>query len=867
MQVSNEDVITLLHSNQQQGLNSEAVEVSRNKNGVNELTTKKEDTLLKKVLQAFINPFTLVLFVIASISAFTDVTLAPKGSKDPSTVIIIFLMVVLSGLMRYTQESKSGREAEKLKALVKTNVDVIRNGKEIEISMNEVVVGDIVILHAGDIIPADMRILEAKDLFISQSALTGESEPVEKTSCPVLEDCETMEATNLVFMGSNVVSGSAKAIVLSVGKASEFGHIAHHIAKKKVTTNFEKGIQTISWVLIRFMLIMVPMVFLVNGITKQNWLEAFLFALTIAIGLTPQMLPMVVTTNLSKGAIMLSKKKVVVKNMNAIQNFGSMDILCTDKTGTLTKDQVSLRYYLNINGDVDVRVLEIAYFNSYFQTGLKNLMDVAILEDKDDVQFASDIKRYHKVDEIPFDFERRRMSVVVQGPDEKEQLITKGAIEEMLSICKYMEVDNKVIELTTTDILNIKNKITTMNQDGMRVIAVAYRNRKESDTVFSVNSEHEMILIGYLAFLDPPKESSQDAIHQLHEYGIQVKILTGDNDMVTSAICKQVHLEFDKVLLGKDIEALSDAELEEQVEQVHVYAKLSPQQKARIITLLRQREHCVGYMGDGINDAIAMKEADVAISVDTAVDIAKEAADIILLEKDLHVLMQGVLGGRQVYANIIKYIKMTVSSNFGNMLSILVASAFLPFLPMLPLQILILNLIYDISCLSIPWDKVDKEYLKIPRIWKANGLVRFMMWMGPVSSIFDITTYVVMFFWIAPLITGATFNLASDPMLFMVVFHTGWFLESLVSQTLVIHIIRTEKIPFIQSCASKPVIILTTLGILIGMILPYLPIASTLGLHSLPLVYYGYLVCIIIMYLLLANIVKYIYIKKFNEWL
>lgn len=851
------------------GINSEQTLKQTEKYGKNILMKTRKVSLLKRLIGAFFNPFTIVLAVVSTVSFFTDIIYAPIGQQDPSTVILISIMVTISGVMRFTQETKSGKEAERLKSLVVTKTDVMRDGEPlVEIALGDVVVGDIVLLAAGDIIPADLRVIEAMDLFISQSALTGESEPIEKieTFDARTED-DILTATNLLFMGTTVVSGSGKAVVISVGNETVFGQMAKSIVKKKVVTNFDKGIQTISWVLIGFMLIMVPTVFIINGITKNNWLEAFLFALSIAIGLTPQMLPMIVTTNLSKGAVLLAKKQVVVKNINSIQNFGSMDILCTDKTGTLTQDKVALRYYLNLEGEKDLNVLKHAYFNSYFQTGLRNLMDIAILNDADDQAFLNEIEQYNKIDEIPFDFTRRRMSVVIEDKQEKRQLITKGAIEEMLAVSSKVDLDGVIQDLDDIIRAMIQQKVQAMNDDGMRVLALAYKNDVVDEKEFTVEDESEMILMGYLAFLEPPKETTEKALNDLESYGIQTKILTGDNAEVTVAVCKQVGMSVGGVLLGSDIKGMDDETLSLLLEQTNIFAKIDPEQKARIVTLLRKKGHTVGYMGDGINDAAAMKVADVAISVDTAVDIAKESADIILLEKDLQVLIQGVMGGRKIYANIIKYIKMTVSSNFGNMLSILVASAFLPFLPMLPLQILILNLIYDISCLSIPWDDVDESYLKEPRHWDAKGLTRFMVWIGPTSSVFDIITYGALFLFIIPFTLGTHYQANADMNHFIQLFQTGWFLESLMSQMLVIHIIRTEKIPFIQSNASKPVLFITSIGILVGMYLPFSIIASSIGMAILPWFYYPFLLVIIILYLILANIVKKLYIKKFAEWL
>ena len=704
------------------------------------------------------------------------------------------MMVTISGVLCFVQETRSNNSAKKLKEMVKTTVAAERNGKK-EISLEEVVPGDIIYLAAGDMIPADLRILVAKDLFVAQSALTGESEPVEKCFEPMINEAQTpLECTNIGFMGTNVISGTAIGVVIATGDNTYFSTMAKGITEKKVLTSFDKGVNSVSWLLIKFMMVMVPIVFFVNGFTKGDWLQAFLFALSVAVGLTPEMLPMIVTTNLAKGAVQMAKKKTVVKSLNSIQNFGAMDVLCTDKTGTLTQDKVVLEYHLDIHGNEDMRVLRHAFLNSYYQTGLKNLMDIAILEYADNASFKVLIDQYVKVDEIPFDFNRRRMSVVIKDTSGKTQLITKGAVEEMLQISKYAEYKGNVEVLTDEIKEEILETVEKLNKEGMRVIGIAQKNNPSVQGVFSVNDECEMVLMGYLAFLDPPKESTKAAVEALKNYGVAVKILTGDNDEVTRCICRQVGIKADKILLGSDIDEMDDELLAAEVEEVSIFAKLSPNQKGRIVSVLRENGHIVGFMGDGINDALAMKKADVGISVDTAVDIAKESADIILLEKDLMVLEDGVIEGRRTFGNIIKYIKMTASSNFGNMFSVLVASIALPFLPMLPIQILILNLIYDISCISIPWDNVDKDYLQVPRKWDASSIGKFMLWIGPTSSLFDIVTYAVMFFIICPMVCHGGYNdYGVNKTLFMAVFNAGWFVESLCSQTMVIHIIRTAK--------------------------------------------------------------------------
>ncbi len=859
-----------------EGLSEDLVDASREQYGDNKVTHGKNVSLPKRIAEAFINPFTAILFGLTAVSAFTDIILADPGEADPLTVVIIMTMVLISGILRFVQETRSGNAADKLLKMIKTttNVQRIETGKA-EIPLEEVVVGDIVHLAAGDMIPADMRIIQAKDLFVSQSALTGESAAVEKIPGAVNEEQDTLaEYPNLAFMGSNIISGSAAGVVVATGDDTIFGDMAKNVSDKPVQTNFEKGVNSVSWLLIRFMLVMVPIVLFINGFTKGDWMEATLFALSIAVGLTPEMLPMIVTTCLAKGAVAMSKEKTIIKNLNSIQNLGSIDILCTDKTGTLTQDKVALQYHLNIHGEEDARVLRHAFLNSYYQTGLKNLMDVAVIErtleeQKTVAELRGLTDQFTKVDEIPFDFERRRMSVVVKNG--KTQMITKGAVEEMLSVCSYAEYEGKVMPLTDDIKAYILKKVNDLNEDGMRVIAVAQKTNPSPVGTFSVADESDMVLMGYLAFLDPPKESTAEALAALKEHGVDVKILTGDNDKVTRCVCRQVGLSVDRILLGSDLDNMTDEELGSAAERVSVFAKLSPQQKARVITVLRNNGHSVGYMGDGINDAAAMKASDVGISVDTAVDIAKESADVILLEKDLMVLEKGIIEGRKTYANMIKYIKMTASSNFGNMFSVLAASAFLPFMPMLPIHLILLNLIYDLSCTAIPWDNVDKEYLAVPRKWDASSIGKFMIWIGPTSSVFDITTYLLMYFIICPAMTGGLmFHQLTDPAMqayFIALFQAGWFVESMWSQTLVIHMIRTPKIPFIQSHASLSVTLLTFTGIAALTIIPFTKLGASIGLTALPPVYFAWLALTIFLYMVLATVFKKIFIRRYGELL
>lgn len=854
------------------GLSASFVEAAQDTYGKNIVTQGKKDSLFKRICKAFINPFTAILVVLAIVSVFTDILLAAPGEKNYATVLIITTMVLISGVLRFVQETRSGNAAAKLSKMICTTACVERAeiGQK-EIPLEEIVVGDIVHLSAGDMVPADVRILSAKDLFVSQSALTGESEPVEKLPVCCQEKQALTDRQNLAFMGSNVISGSAKAVVAAVGNDTLLGSMAKELNAKPPKTSFEKGVNAVSWVLIRFMLIMVPVVLLINGFTKGDWLEALLFAISVAVGLTPEMLPMIVTTNLAKGAVAMSKKKVIIKNLNAIQNLGSMDILCTDKTGTLTEDKVILEYYLDINGNEDKRVLRHAFLNSYFQTGLKNLIDLAVLAHENEFG-TEDLKtKYKKVDEIPFDFNRRRMSVVVADQNAKTQLITKGAVEEMLRCCAFAELGGDVVSLSDDVRAYILQKSNALNAKGMRVIAVAQKTNPAPVGEFSVKDESEMVLIGFLAFLDPPKKTCAGAIRALQEHGVQVKILTGDNEKVTQSIARQVGLEVPEMLLGSDLDNLSDTELAQKAERITVFTKLSPSQKARVVRLLRENGHSVGYMGDGINDAAAMQASDVGISVDTAVDIAKESADVILLEKDLNVLEDGILEGRKTYANMIKYIKMTASSNFGNMFSVLVASAFLPFLPMEAMHLILLNLIYDLSCTAIPWDNVDRAFLKKPRKWDASSVSKFMLWIGPTSSVFDITTYLLMYFVICPMVTGGQlFHQITDPALqalYIATFQAGWFVESMWSQTLVIHMIRTPKIPFVQSRASAPVTLLTFAGSIAVTLIPFTPVGAALQLAALPPVYFAWLALTVGCYMVLATVMKKLYVKKYGELL
>jgi Mg2+-importing ATPase len=850
------------------GLTPEQVEERLERYGPNEITHEKPPTWYQQLFHAFVTPFNGVLLAVSIVSLFTDVIFAAPQDRTFRTIIVLSAMVLLSTLLRFWQEFRSNKAAEELKAMVSSTTAVLRAGmlRPQETPISTLVPGDIVYLSAGDMIPADVRLLAAKDLFVSQAMLTGESIPVEKYPLPPAKPNKSpgsrnpLEQETACFMGTNVVSGTAIVVVGATGNATYFGAVAKDIAGARPLTSFDKGISRVSWMLIRFLLVMTPLVFLINGITKGDWLESLLFAVSVAVGLTPEMLPMIVTTNLAKGAVVMARRKTIVKRLNAIQNFGAMDILCTDKTGTLTQNRVILERHLDIHGNEDTQVLEYAWINSFHQTGLKNLLDVAVLEYAEQHELVEKLQHYRKIDEIPFDFLRRRMSVVVRNGDGKNLLVCKGAIEEILPLCRSANENaaapGSIVDFTPEKRREVRRITRKLNQEGLRALAVAYKWLPAEDRTYSVTDEKDLVLAGYVAFLDPPKESAREAIAALREYGVAVKIITGDNEVVTRKICKEVGLAIENTMLGKDVEASSDSQLAEAAEHTTIFAKMSPLQKSRVIRALKSKGHTVGYLGDGINDAAALKDADVGISVDTAVDIAKESADIILLEKSLLVLEEAVIEGRKTFANIIKYIKMTASSNFGNVFSVLIASIFLPFLPMLPIQLLVQNLLYDVSQVSIPWDDVDKDYLKQPRKWDAGGIARFMVCIGPISSIFDIVTFLLMWH-----VFGA--NIVEKQSLFQ----SGWFVVGLLTQTLIVHMIRTQHIPFIQSRAAAPVMLLTACIMAIGIYLPFSPLGEHLGMVPLPTSYFPWLAGILLSYCVLTQLVKRLYIHRFGQWL
>lgn len=845
-----------------QGLNEEQVEERQDEYGPNEVTHERPPAWYWQLAHAFITPFNGVLFAVSVVSLFTDVIFAAPEDRSFRTIIVLLTMVLLSTLLRFWQEFRSNLAAEELQAMVRSTTAVLRadSDRAREVPISELVPGDIVQLAAGDMIPADVRILSAKDLFVSQAMLTGESIPVEKYPMPSnAARGNALDLENICFMGSNVVSGTATAVVGVTGDATYFGAMAKDIAGARPLTSFDLGITRVSWLLIRFISVMTPVVFLINGLTKHNWLESLLFAVSVAVGLTPEMLPMIVTANLAKGAVAMARRKTIVKRLNAIQNFGAMDILCTDKTGTLTQNRVILEKHLDLHGNENGQVLAYAWLNSFHQTGLKNLMDLAVIEYANLNGVTDDVKHFRKIDEIPFDFMRRRMSVVVRNGDNRNLLICKGAIEELLPLCGFADKGDETggVESFSDEARKQAREFTRdLNEDGLRALAVAYKWLPAEDRTYTVADEKDLTLSGYVAFLDPPKESAHQAIAALAEHGIGVKIITGDNEVVTRKICKEVGLAVESIMLGRQVEAMLDIDLAEAAEHTTIFAKMSPLQKSRVIRALKSRGHTVGYLGDGINDAAALKDADVGISVDSAVDVAKESADIILLERSLMVLEEAVIEGRKTFANINKYIKMTASSNFGNVFSVLIASIFLPFLPMLPIQLLTQNLLYDISQVSIPWDDVDRDYLKRPRKWDASGLARFMMFIGPISSIFDVVTFAVMWF-VFDANTPAQQSL----------FQTGWFVVGLLTQTLIVHMIRTQDIPFIQSRAAIPVIALTASIMAIGIVLPFSPVGAQLGMVPLPLSYFAWLAVILLSYCTLTQIVKRFYISRFHQWL
>lgn len=850
-----EDELFALLSTTRTGLTVEEAESRQSEYGKNVITTDGKNTLFHRLRESVVNPFNVILLVIAVITYFTDVVASPR--PDYVTVIIIISLVLLSGLVAFVQSQRSNAAAEKLSKMISNKTDVRRDGRVMEIPMDEVVPGDIVRLSAGDMLPADVRFLSTKDTFIAQAALTGESNPVEKFSDVSNKPDEGLTALgNIGFMGSNIVSGSAAAVVLATGNSTYFGSMAKSLSGDRAKNSFERGVDSVSRLLIRMMLVMVPSVLLINGLAKGDWPGAFLFAVSIAVGLTPEMLPVIMTSTLAKGAVSMSRHKVIVRTLGAIQTFGEMDVLCTDKTGTLTEDKIVLEKYMNVHGEDDTRILRHAYLNSYFQTGLKNLIDLAIINRAEQNRLENILDAYSTVDEIPFDFSRRRMSVVLEDKSGKRQLITKGAVEEIVAISAFVELNGRVLPMDDVTRRVALETYQRHNDDGLRMIAVAQKNEVPASGAFSVADERDMVLIGFVGFLDPPKKSAGAAIAALREHGVRTVVLTGDSEGVAVKVCGRVGVDTSRLLTGRDVELMDDAELLKAAGSCDLFAKLSPSQKERVVKAFQEAGHTVGYMGDGINDAPPLRQADVGISVDSAVDIAKETADIILLKKDLMVLEEGVIEGRRTFGNIIKYIKMAASGNFGNMISVIAASIFLPFLPMLPVQILTQNLLCDFSQLGIPFDSVDREYVKRPRKWETRSIKSFMAFLGPLSSVFDILCFAVM--WWA--IGANTRELAP-------LFQCGWFVFGTVSQVLVIHMIRTAKIPFLQSRPSVPLFLSTFIVAAVAVITGFTNFAVGLDMLRLPVSFIPWLVVILAGYLLCVQLVKKLYMSRYEEWM
>ena len=884
---SAEDALVLLDATAN-GLTAEQATERLDTSGPNTIEAPTK-TLARRIADAFIDPFAGILAALALISLYIDVLAVPEPQRDPSAVIVIGIMLLVSGGMKFIQEARSGNAAEALKDLVSNTCTALRDGERIEIPFDELVPGDVIRLSAGDMAPADARVITARDLFVIESALTGESEAIEKTAAVTVVESADGSALplsacrNIVFTGTSVQNGTAMALVVATGSDTYLGGIAKMLSGRGEKSAFDRGVSSVSMLLVRLMLVMAPAVFAINAATKGNVIDALLFATSVAVGITPQMLPVIVTTSLSQGAKDLARRQVIVKELPAIQNLGAMDVLCCDKTGTLTEDRIVLERYLNTDGNEDARVLRHAFLNSFFQTGLKNLIDLAVIDRADvtpstvapDSMLGQSLRdRYTKVDEVPFDFSRRRLSVVVSDAQGKTQMVTKGAAEEMLEICSFVEVNGIARPLAEDKLAQIRKQVANLNAEGLRVIAVAQKTDPRCVGEFGIADECDMVLMGFLAFLDPPKASAAGAVATLEAKGVAVKVLTGDNDRVAATVCEQIGIDASNVLLGSEIDALDDTELAERAEKTHLFAKLSPLQKARLVRVMRELlGHTVGFMGDGINDAAAMRAGDCGISVDSAVDIAKESADIILLQKDLGVLERGIIEGRRTYGNLLKYLKTTVSSNFGNVLSVTVASLFLPFLPMSALQLVLLSLVYEIVCIALPWDTVDDAWTARPRAWDAAFIKGFMLELGPVSSLFDIVTFAALFFVVCPAAVDASWSelaAAGDVAgmaTFAALFQSGWFVESMWSQTLVVHMLRSLHLPSPRDHAAPALCVLTVLGLALVTWLPASPIADALGLMTLPASFFGLLIGIVTAYIALTQLAKRRYIARHGELL
>ena len=836
-----------------EGISIVDIEEKLDEFGTNSIEIKNENTILHKIKEAIINPFNIVLMLVAAVTFVTDIVLATQ--KDYATFSLIIGTIIISSIISLVQETKSDNAAKKLKKMISNKIDVIRDDVASIVDVENIVPGDIVKLSSGDMIPGDVRFLEVKDLFIDQASLTGESNPVEKfVGCNENEDIT--DISNIGFMGTNVVSGTATAIVLATGNNTYFGSMAKALYSVNEKNSFEKGIDDVSKLLIKFMVVMLPIILIINLFTKGEWWDSLIFAITIAVGLTPEMLPVIMTSTMAKGAIQMSKKKTIVKRLSSIQTFGEMNILCTDKTGTLTEDEIVLEKYMDVSGNENIRILRHAFLNSYFQTGLKNLIDIAIISraEKENLNILKE--KYVREDEIPFDFSRRRMSVVLKDENEKRQLITKGAVDEIMSICSFIDIDGKAVKMTDDLRQKAYEVYEKNNNDGLRVLAIAQKNDIRGIETFGIQDESDMVLIGFVGFLDPPKESSKQAISALKAHGVDTVVLTGDSEGVALHVCKKVGIKVTNRLTGKDIEKMTDEELKEKVKKCHLYSKLSPTQKQRVVRVYQENGNTVGYMGDGINDSLALKQADVGISVDTAVDIAKETADIILLEKDLNVLEEGVVNGRKTFTNVLKYIKMATSGNFGNMLSVIIASIFLPFLPLLPIHILIQNLLCDFAQIGMPFDNVDKEYLIKPKKWDTNGIKNFMFAFGTISTVLDIICFAVLWFVLK-------FNTPEKAVLFQ----TGWFAFGIISQTLIIHMIRTHKKLFIESKSSRELLISTFAIVVITLLITFTDVAVIFDLSKLPYGYMLWIFALLFIYIIFIQVYKKLYLKMYKEWL
>lgn len=854
------------------GLSREQVEEMREQYGANSFAERKNDTMVCRLRRAFINPFNVILFILGIISLVTDVLIASDFARNASTAIIIFTMILISGAIRLVQELRAKNAAQQLDRLIHESITVRRGGELIEIPAEKLVVGDIVLLSAGDRVPADIRLTSVTDLFISQVAITGESAILEKT-CRTLSysSPETLtQLENLVFMATTVISGKGEGIVLAVGKDTLYGSFAKPESEDK--KSFQRGANSITWVMLRFIAVLIPSVFVLLGVTGGNWLESFAFALSVAVGLMPEMLPMVITACLARGSLSMSRKQTIIKDINAMQGFGSMDVLCMDKTGTLTNESILLEYYMDVLGNESGKVLDFAFLNSYYHSGVRNPVDNAILACQTmpgrEAHYTQLLTQHQKLDEIPFDYARKAVSTLVADPNGECQLIMKGDISHVVSRCGYVEYRDEVLPMDNGGMQSVASVVDEMLQDGMKVIAVARKKLEQQDRILP-NDESDMILVGYLAFFDAPKKTAKGSVAALKRLKVTPKILTGDQADVAVSICRRVGISSETVLTGAALDEMSDTELSAAVETVHVFAELTPGQKVRLVSALEQNGHTVGFLGDGIYDIPALCEANVGISVDTAVDAAKDAADVVLLHKDLGVLEQGILEGRKTFTNMLKYIKITASSNFGNILSIVCASAFLPFLPMTSLQLLLLNLLYDILCIILPWDNVDEEETLSPRDWSGRTLGRFMLSFGPISSLFDIVTFLFLYFFLCPMLCGGvTYQHLTDPGLrlqYVALFQTGWFLESMWTQVLILHFLRTRKIPFVQSRPSAPVICITFAGIVAFTGITFTRAGLLFGLTELPQWYFRFLLVVALLYMLLTTVVKVFYQKKYRE--